>query len=340
MRKWALSVAMGLAGAALIALAAVPGLFSVAPRFNDLTNNFRPEMQASVLAQLHTDLSGLSAAQAQFTTRTVPELATALHTTPTQLSAQLQQQFPATWTGMQAVPAITTQFNQVLTLLNNELGRFQQADSIPTASIRPTVIPWVLLGVGVVLLICAIFTRRWWRAGLAVVIGAVMVAAPLALSLPAKASAADLMNAHLKPVYTAQLVAGAKQSLATVDAMGTEMQSKVIPALGQMLGMQPAQVQAYLGTNFPAVASALATFPASSARFGSLVTAFESSLSDYNDINSTQFTPIVWTMVAVGGFLLLMGLLGVADLAVRRQRIGVAVAELPAVTIPAHHGAG
>ena len=61
------------------------------------------------------------------------------------------------------------------------------------------------------------------------------------------------------------------------------------------------------------------------ARFKALVTAFDASLTDYNDIKSTQFTPIVWTILATGGFVLLVGLLGVADLTVRR-RGGVAAA--------------
>jgi hypothetical protein len=327
MKKWALGIAMALAGATLIALAVIPGLFSVAPKFNDLTTNFKPEMKASVLAELRTDLNGLSAAQSQFTTQTVPALATALGMAPAQLSATMQQQFPATSAGMAAVPTITTRFNQVLTILNNERSNFAQADSIPTASIAPTVIPWVLVVVGLVVMGCAVFARRWWRAGLAVVIGAVMIATPLALSLPGKASAADTMNVQMRPVFTAQTVASAKQSLATMDAMGAEMQTTMLPALGQMLGMQTAQFEAYLAGNFPALGAALSTLPASMTQFTTLVTAFDRSLTDYDDINSTQFTPIVWTILATGGFLLLVGLLGVADLARRRQSSGAIVAE-------------
>ena len=49
--------------------------------------------------------------------------------------------------------------------------------------------------------------------------------------------------------------------------------------------------------------------------------AFGNSLTDYNDIKSTQFTPIVWTMIATGGFVLLVGLIGAADLTRRRQSV-------------------
>jgi hypothetical protein len=56
-------------------------------------------------------------------------------------------------------------------------------------------------------------------------------------------------------------------------------------------------------------------------QFSALVTAFSKSLADYDAINGTQFTPIVNTILATGGFLLLVGLLAAADLARRRQGV-------------------
>ena len=67
------------------------------------------------------------------------------------------------------------------------------------------------------------------------------------MSLPGKADATDTMNSHLKPVYTAELVAGAKQSLAGMQAMGTELQTKMLPALAGMLHMSAVQVQGFAG---------------------------------------------------------------------------------------------
>jgi len=168
---------------------------------------------------------------------------------------------------------------------------------------------------------CGVFTRRWWRVGVAVVIGALMVAAPLALSLPGKATGADAMNTQLSPLFTAKTVAGAERSLSTMEAMSTQLTGQMLPALAQMLNMQPAQLNTYLATNFPALASGLSTMPQSMAQFKALVMAFGNSLTDYNDIKSTQFTPIVWTMIATGGFVLLVGLLGAADLTRRRQSV-------------------
>lgn len=44
--------------------------------------------------------------------------------------------------------------------------------------------------------------------------------------------------------------------------MGTEMQTKMLPALATQLKMSPEQLQAFLGSNFPATAKALQTMPA------------------------------------------------------------------------------
>lgn len=179
----------------------------------------------------------------------------------------------------------------------------------------------MLVVVGLVLIVCAVVARRWWRVGVTLVIGALLVATPLVLSLPGKATAADTMNAQMAPLFTAKTVAAADQSLSTVEAMGSQMQSGMLPALAEMLNMQPAQFNTYLAANFPALGSALSTLPTSLARFKALVTAFDRSLTDYNDIKTTQFTPIVRTILATGGFLLLVGLLGAGDLIRRRQAV-------------------
>ncbi len=185
--------------------------------------------------------------------------------------------------------------------------------------------------VGALLIACGVFLRWWWRAGVALLIGALMIAVPLALSLPGKATAADAMNTQMTPIFTAQTVASAQQSMATMEAMGVEMQTKLIPTLAQMLNTTPTQLEATLAAGFPALGASLTSLPASLAQFTTLVAAYDGSLADFNAIHGTQFTPIIDTILATGGFLLLVGLLGAADLARRRQT----VVETGPATVPA-----
>jgi hypothetical protein len=281
-------------GVVLILVTLTANLFRAGPAFERVTNNFRPEMKAGQLAQLRQDVNGLAAVQAEFTTNAIPQLAAALKTTPQQLSASLGQQYPAVVAGLQNVPRATEQFNGVLNVLGAERARFADADAIPTGSLPVTTVPWGLAGAGLLCIAVAFILPRRRGAGSAVALGVLLVAASLLLSLPGKADAADTMNSHLKPVYTAELVNGARQSL---DLAG----------------------------NFPAVTAGLTSMPAALGRFDQLVKTFDSSLADYNTAKETTLVPIVWILLAagllvagIGGWVLMEG--HAVAVVVRRER--------------------
>lgn len=305
-------ILIGLLGIVFIATAVFTKLFSVAPAFERLTDDFRPELQASGLAQLREDLTVLSATQAEFTTVLAPQLAQDLGITPEQLSATLQTDFQAVATGLAAVPQIVESFDGVLTVLENERARFERADAIPTDNLPAETVPWALAGAGLLAIGAALLRPRRRGGFVAVGLGALLIVAPLVLTLPGKAQAADKMNSNLKPVYTAELVSGAKQSLATITAMGTELQTKMLPAVGQLMQATPDQVQAYLG-KFPAVTAGLTGMPAALGRFNNLVGAFDNSLENYNDVKSTKLVPIVWILMVGGALIALIGAWTVAQ---------------------------
>ena len=148
-------------------------------------------------------------------------------------------------------------------------------------------------------------------------LGALLIAGPLMLGMPHKASDADQMNANLKPVYTQSLITQANGALHTLSAMGTQMQTKMLPELATQLNMQPAQLQAFLEQNFPTTAKALNTLPAAMGRFQGLVATFDTHLRDYDTLKPVSFEPIVWMMVAGGIALFLLG--GAGVLITRRQ---------------------
>jgi hypothetical protein len=140
------------------------------------------------------------------------------------------------------------------------------------------------------------------------VVGAALVVAPFAMSLPGKASDADTMNEHLQPVYTPELIAGANEALDTVGAMGSQMQAAMLPALSAQLGLDEAQLQGFLQENLPATAGALVAMPEAMGRFTGVVEAFASNLDDFDTIKAVAFVPIVWTMIGGGAVALLAGL--------------------------------
>lgn len=320
------SLLIGGIGVVLILMAVTANLFRAAPAFERLTDKFRPEMQATELSQLQRDVNGLAAVQSEFATKAAPQLAAAVGMTPQQFSAVVASQYPAVAAGLQSVPQVTQQFTGVLTVLDAERDRFHKADALPTKSLPATTVPWGLAGAGLLCIAVAVVVPRRRGAVAAVVLGLLIIVAPLLMMLPRKADAADTMNSHLKPIYTAQLVSGARQSLAGMQAMGTQLQTKMLPGLAAMLHQTPAQLSGYLAANFPAMATNIASMPAALDRFDRLVNAFDRGLADYNTAKKTTLLPLVWVLMAggllvagIGGFVLASGEAG--EVAAGKERL-------------------
>jgi hypothetical protein len=302
MRKTIAASILVVAGLTFIVTAFAANLFSAGPAFERMTDNFRPQMTTQQLATYQNGVDRLGAVASEFQTKVAPTIAGVLKMSPTQFNTYMGQNYPAVAAGVKALPTINSSFDSVLATLRGEQARFASADAIPTSSIPATTVPWMVFFAGVIamLLGLALLAGARWAAGTAAVLALALVVVPLALSLPTKASNADTMNAHLKPVYTAQLVAGAKQSLGTLQAMGTEMQTKMLPALMQATHMTQAQMNEFFATTFPNTAAALNTLPAQLQQFGTLVGTFDKSLPDYNTLKPVALLPVVWILIGGG----------------------------------------
>ena len=303
-------VLVALVGVIFLGSVIVNDLFTVGSAFERLSDGFRPIMRSESLAALEQDLAGLQAVSEEFASTGAPMISQALGMTPEEFTAFMGQQFSEVAAGIDQLPGVVESFQGVVATLQAEQERFEKADAIPTSSLPATTVPWGLTIAGIALLVIgALIALRPGRALpiTAVVAGAALAVVPFALSLPDKASAADQLNENLQPVYTTELVEGANQGLATVGAMGTQMQDAMLPALGQQLGMDEAALQTFLGENLPAMAAGMEAMPRAMQRFTDVVAAFEQHLDDFDTIKSVSFTPIVWTMIGGGLVALLAG---------------------------------
>lgn len=313
---WPHKVAAGLLvaiGAAFVAITVAANLFSVGPAFDRLTNDFRPQMTQQAIQTDRQDIAALSGASNEIQNRMLPALAQQMGVAPAQFSASLATQYPAVMKGLTAIPQVTPMFDSLVTTLDEQRPYFAAADSIPTASIPATSVPWSLFAVGLVSigLGCWVWSRPRGAAIAVTLVGALLVAVPLALSLPHKASYADTLNTNLKPVYTQEMITQADSALATLSAMGTEMQTKMLPALATQLHMTPAQLGTFFAANFPTTNATLAGMPASMGRFQTMVGAFSNRLDDYNTMKPVTLAPIVWFLIGGGASLFLLGGAGV-----------------------------
>lgn len=307
-------------GAVFIVWTLAVNLIAVGPAFDDLTDDFRPFMTDQAIATAKQDIAGLQAVADELSTTAIPALATAMQVPPEQLQQMLAEQYPAVTTGIQSLPTIVPTFAGVVDTLDAQQSNFEQADAIPTSSLPATTVPWSLLIVGALVIGIGawLFLRPdRMQASVAVVVGVVLVAAPLLLSMPGKAGAADDLNDALKPVYTAEMVAGGQQALSVLDAMATQMQTELIPALAAQMQAPPEQVLAFFGENLPATAAALTTLPDAMGRFETMVAAFDANLDNYDTLRPVALLPIAWMMI-IGG--LIAAIAGALPLASDRFR--------------------
>jgi hypothetical protein len=315
-----IAVLVMLIGAALVALTLIVNLFSVGPAFERLTDGFRPVMTQQSIATAQQDITGLGAAGTEFQTTVAPALGAQLGMTPAQLGTMMNSQFPAVSAGMTALPTIVPTFQGLMTTLDQQRPLFTSADAIPTKNLPATTLPWALLAAGLIVFGLGVYAWFAPRAGaiLALFVGGLLIVVPLLMSLPQKASDADQMNANLKPVYTQQMITQANAGLSTLTAMGTQMQTAMLPALATQLKMSPTQMQQFLAANFPKTGAALTNMPAAMHRFQVLTGTFKAHLNDYNTLKPVSLVPIVWFLIGSGVGLVLLGSAGIG---VSRSRL-------------------
>lgn len=296
-------------GIALLILTFANNLFEVGPAFEEMIDDFRPVLTDDSLATVQADIDGLAAAGEEFQTTVAPAMAQALGVDPTEFGAMVQENYPDVATGMAALPEITETFTGLIQTLDSQQGLFASADAIPTDDLPATTVPWIIVITAIAAIACGVLLflpGRIWPVVTAV-LGVVVLVAVFALSLPQKAADADELNENLTPIYTQELIDGATQSLAVVSAMGQEMQAEMLPDLAMQLAMSPDELNAFMGENFPATAHAMQTMPDALQRFEAFVGTFAANLDNYMTIQPVSFTPIIWSVVAAGVLLVLIG---------------------------------
>ncbi|GMQ85323.1 MAG: hypothetical protein BMS9Abin07_0889 [Acidimicrobiia bacterium] len=294
-------------GIVFIAVALLNNLFAVGPAFEELIDDFRPVLTDESLATARTDIAALEAAGEEFQTTVGPAMAQALDITPEEFGGLVQNQYPAVAEGMAALPEITSTFSGLVDTLDSQQELFASADAIPTEDFPATTVPWIVTISGILAIAAGVMLfmpGRLW-AILAVVLGAALLIAVFTLSLPQKAADADQLNENLTPIYTQELIDGATASLATVAAMGEQLQTEMLPDLAGQLGMSQEELNAFMGANFPATVAAMQNMPDSLERFQGFVGTFADNLDNYETIQPVGFSPIIW-MIVIGAIVIVL----------------------------------
>jgi hypothetical protein len=171
------------------------------------------------------------------------------------------------------------------------------------------------------------------------VIGVILIVAPFAISLPSKASAGQTMlnNFHpiMQPANVQETVKffGAFQDLRPVATGGIAAASEIpqlVSGLSKALHMSPAQVEQFLGTQYPAFGGLLSSFPTLVPVFQNvgpglndfkpLVATMQNNVHNYAQVDSLpNFNLFTWFFEVPGVLLLIFSLLGLGVFTRRQQ---------------------
>lgn len=299
-RKIASFTAIGL-GITLLSLTFGLAMFRRSSSMEHMMGAFRPWMTEQSLSSLQTDVKKFEAAGAEFDGKIMPLFAQMRGTTVGSLKVQLAKDYPAVATVTQGLSSTLPKYERLITTLDKERDHFASADAIPVSSVPATTLPWAMLGVGVAALGIGFALRRPGRGApvAMVVLGSLLLLAPLAMAFPHKAVGADALNATFKKVLDRKVIAEGKGLFKELQPMVAEF-GVILPGLAHDLGMPPQQVQALFDKQFPVFTSAIDTIPQKAPRFERLIADIEGNLNNYDDVKNLQFTPFVWLFLLGG----------------------------------------
>jgi hypothetical protein len=314
MRK-AVATVVVVCGLGLLVVPFTLSLFDRAPAGERVTDRFRQTMSVDGLHHLATNFGTMGGLVDQFVHATSPQLAHDLHMSPGAYRAYVSREFPAVATGVKGIPPLVAFVTPVAAQLEALHPQFASIDSLPFLGLPLTTVPWILLALGATLIGLGVMiwrTRGRTPLLIAAVLGTAMIAVPLALSYPRKASNATKVAAVGRVALSRPAATGAQTANRLVDGMVTQVDTQMIPAVAQRLGLRPAALRASIATNDPAVAKGLAASPSIKPGAVELVRRQVASVSDAAEMNGLNFTGLPWYIMGPGIALLLSGGLAIA----------------------------
>jgi hypothetical protein len=274
-------------------------MFSRAPAFEKMTNDFQKNVTPATVATLRTDVADLKAAGTELQTTGIPALAGLLHMTPQQFTTVAQQQFPALAAAVQQIPATAANFETLLGVIAAQDPHLRSAVAIPSKSISTSVVPWLILGSGIVFVGLGLARARLTSA-VAVGFGALVIIGIFAFSLPSKTSDADALNRAMKPFFTQQQIDTSRAALASLNTTSGELTGPVLNAIAAAQHVPVSQLIGPFASQFPALTKALIALPDATEKVNALAATFERNIANYNKVAPFHFLAATWVVVAAG----------------------------------------
>jgi hypothetical protein len=301
-----------------IVIAITPFAFSLVGNANGgerITDRFRFTLSDEGLVQLQSGFKTTVGMGNQFFGQTLPDVRRELHQSPAVFRADLRRNYPAIVTAQAQVPPVVALVTPKLPGLVALHSDFQKVDSLPFLGLPISSIPWLLIGIGIVVGgLGLIVLARPSRAGAALVAaaGLALIAVPLVVSAFDKTDAAVNLDKAGSFVFAPQITAAALATTQRIDNLVKEVEAKFIPRTAAQLHESPARLKAQIAARYPAVGRGLAAWPSIGPRALKQSHDQVASVKDYADLHGIHFRALPWTVIGPGIAMLLAGLVAVA----------------------------
>lgn len=140
----AFAAATGVGLVTVIGLLAV-SMYSKASAADEMNAAFKPVFAAQSVQQARAYTDTAQAMSAEFTTATLPGIATALHVPTEQLIASMQQSYPAVAAGVEAMPQIMARMASSTALIEGNVDNYNQSTSIPWSPGSLVTMFWMMM---------------------------------------------------------------------------------------------------------------------------------------------------------------------------------------------------
>jgi hypothetical protein len=307
---WILVMAVGVY---FLALPFALSLFSRTTDAEKLNDFYRPLMSEQGIKQFDTNLQLVDNGGAELTGVVLPRLARDLNMTDAQLSAYLAQNDPHVAAFLAGAPELLKLLNPATQAVLAQKDNFHDADEFPIANVRMDLGPWALLALAGGVLVLAFFIRNRPRPILAIavlVLGVGLLAGPLVLGWFHETTAAEKVAQAARPPFSPAVANTVVDNIYKIDAAFTETRKSLFPAVAQQLDMTPAQMDAYVHTNFPATIALLDAWDSEMFKGAHDLSLSQVQFMDeFHNADATPYRALPWLVMLPGIVLIAAGAL-------------------------------
>lgn len=269
-----------------------------------ITDRFRTTMSSEGLAALDQNFSTIKGLGNEFINDAAPAFARDLGMSQAEFAKLVGDNFPATAQALTAVPPAIALVDPVIPRLQASHDDFQKVDSIPGLGLPIQAVPWMMVIVAVLLVgggIAALLLSRSILPTVAIgVVGLAMLVVPFALKLPSKAAAADRIVNVGDASLSRRAADTATATVALLDKLVPEVQTKVVPTLAAKLHTTPEKLGATIAANYPGVAKGLTDWPKISPTAAGLAANQRASVHEAAAMDGLPFKALAWFVIGPG----------------------------------------